>query len=91
MGGSSSKETIAERIQRQTDEIRWTRKPWDFNALLEKHKKENESPPLTDEEKKNLDWFILFYNLEVKKKREWLKKKFGSLYVSNEEIPQLKL
>tara|TARA_B110000008_G_C16830580_1_gene508399 strand:+ start:656 stop:925 length:270 start_codon:yes stop_codon:yes gene_type:complete len=89
MGLCSSKpRNIYEILFRQTNEMLAVTTQEEFNAMLDKHKKE--LPLLLPDEERRFKSSINSYGEAVKKKRKELEKKFGSTIKGN-EVPQLKL
>ena len=91
-GGSSKKETIAERIERQITEMRAVKTQEEFNEILKKHDKENKEHPLLPSEEKKYATELWIYNIAIKAKRkeleetivdenskDWLTKAVGKL------------
>ena len=71
-GGSSKKETIAARIDRQITEMKAVKTQEEFNEILEKHEKENKERLLLPSEEKKYATELWIYNMAIKAKRKEL-------------------
>lgn len=71
---TQSKETIAERIERQITEMRAVKTQEEFNATLERHDKENKERLLLPSEEQKYETELWIYNMAIKAKKKELEK-----------------